>query len=282
MRIGYHVPVAGGLVKAARHAHAIGCECLQLFPRNARGWRSRVYTDKEVAAWQAERERFDLRPVVLHSNYLVNLASSNATLLAQSREVVADDLQRAQRLGASFVVTHSGHAVGEGVEVGLTRLAESLRTLLPSVPRGVRFLLENTAGGEGQLGGRWEHFAFLLEQVGHDPRLGVCFDTCHAHAAGYRLDSPRRVGEALRLFSAIVGLDRLAVIHLNDCQSECGGHRDRHEHIGKGTIGDAGLRALLVRRDLRDRCAILETPIREKEDDARNLAHVRELVGGRV
>ena len=131
---------------------------------------------------------------MLHSNYLVNLASPNRKLLALSRRVVADDFARVARLGAPFVVTHPGHGVGENVEAGLARLTKSVALLLPKVVPGVHFLLENTAGGEAQLGGQWEHFAFVLEQVDHDPRLGVCFDTCHAHAAGYRLDSPQRVG----------------------------------------------------------------------------------------
>lgn len=278
MRLGYHLSVAGGLVRAARRARDIGAECLQIFPRNARGWSSRVYPDREVAAFREERARHGLYPLVIHSNYLVNLASPDRKLLAVSRKVVADDLVRAGRLGATFVVTHPGHPVGEDVETGLARLAESVRLLLPSVPSGVRFLLENTAGGDAHLGGRWEHFAQVIEGVGGDARLAVCFDTCHAHAAGYRLDSPRHVGLTLRGFADVLGLDRLALIHLNDCRCEWGGHRDRHEHIGKGSIGDAGFRALLRRRDLRDRAAILETPIRKKEDDARNLAHVRELM----
>jgi len=281
MRIGYHVSVAGGLVRAARRAHDIGCECLQIFPRNSRGWKSRIYPEAEVAAFRAERDALDLHPLVIHSNYLVNLASPDRKLLALSRRVVADDLRRAGLLGAEFVVTHSGHAVGEDIEVGLKRLAESVRALLRRVPVGVRFLLENTAGGDRQLGGRWEHFAFVLERVDGDPRLGICFDTCHAHASGYRLDSPRRVGVALRLFNEMLGLDRLALVHLNDCKAPAGSHRDRHEHIGEGTIGDAGLRALLLRRGLRDRAAISETPIRKPGDDARNLAHVRELLARR-
>ena len=119
-------------------------------------------------------------------------------------------------LGAAFVVTHSGHAVGESVEVGLDRLVESVRGLLPQVPEGVQFLLENTAGGEEQLGGHWDHFAFVLARLNQDPRLGVCFDTCHAHAAGYRMDTPRQVATTLRSFDAALGLDRLALLHLND------------------------------------------------------------------
>jgi deoxyribonuclease-4 len=279
VRLGYHISVAGGLVKAAQRAVAIGCECLQIFARNARGWGSREYPATEVEAFRAALKERDLAPLVIHSNYLVNLASPSRELREKSRRAVADDLERAARLGAEFVVTHSGHTMGEGLGTGLKRLGRSVRALLRDAPTGVRFLLENSAGGEAHLGGRWEHFAQLLDQLDGDLRLGVCFDTCHAHAAGYRLDTPRRVGEAIRTFADTLDLDRLGMIHLNDSQGAAGEHRDRHEHLGKGTIGDAGLRAILRRRELRDRCAIMETPIRKQGDDLRNLRHARGLRG---
>ena len=279
MRLGYHVSVAGGLVKAAQRAEQIGCESLQIFARSARGWASRQYPEREVETFRAALRARDLAPLVIHSNYLVNLASANRTLREKSLRAVADDLQRAALLGAEFVVTHSGHAVGEDTATGLTRLAQSVRRLLREAPEGVRFLLENSAGGERQVGGRWEHFAHLLDLVDGDPRLGVCFDTCHAHAAGYPLDTPRRVGEAIRTFSGMLGLDRLAMIHLNDSKGAAGARRDRHEHLGEGTIGDAGLRAMLRRRELQDRCAIMETPIHAPDDDLRNMRHARELRG---
>ncbi len=279
VRLGYHISVAGGLVKAAERAEGIGCECLQIFARNARGWASRQYPAAEVEAFRAALRERDLRPLVIHSNYLVNLASPNRELRGKSLRAVADDLHRAGMLGAEFVVTHSGHTMGESIGTGLKRLARSVRTLLRGAPEGVRFLLENSAGGEAHLGGRWEHFAQVLDLLEGDPRLGVCFDTCHAHAAGYRLDTPRRVGEAIRAFADILGLERLGMIHLNDSKGAAGEHRDRHEHLGKGTIGNAGLRAILRRRELRDRCAIMETPIREPEDDLRNLRHAQRLRG---
>jgi deoxyribonuclease IV len=278
MRFGYHVMVGKGLVPAAHHAHEIGCDCLQIFARNARGWRSRDYPEAEVEQFRALRAEHGLVPLVIHSNYLVNLASPKEELRATSLRAVADDLARAERLGAAYVVTHAGHGMEGGLEGGMEQLIASTRTLLQEVPEGVSFLLENAANGR-HLCGTWEHFAQVLDAVDGDSRLGVCFDTCHAHAAGHRLDSPHHVGRTLRAFDAALGLDRLRLLHLNDSLGEAGAGRDRHEHLGKGTIGDAGLRALVRRRELRDRCAILETPIRDPEDDARNLAHVRELAG---
>lgn len=282
VRLGFHVPVSKGLVWAARHARRIRCECLQIFVRNARGWRGRTYPDEEVAGFRAALARDDLRPLVVHSCYLVNLASPRRELLAHSRRAVADDLLRAAALGARFVTAHTGYDMGAGREAGLRTLAESVRLLLSKAPAGVDLLLENAAGGEGHLGGRWEDFARLLDLLDGEPRLGFCFDTCHAHAAGYRLDGPRRAGEALREFDRVLGLDRLRLIHLNDSKGSPGGRLDRHEHLGKGTIGEAGLRAFLRRRELRDRCAILETPIVRPTDDARNLRYARELLSPRA
>jgi deoxyribonuclease IV len=279
MRLGYHIMVGKGLVPAARHACELGCECMQMFARNARGWRARQYPAAEVEAFRALLDEHHVAPLVIHANYLANLASPNRELRETSRRSVADDLQRAKLLGARFVVTHVGHPMGEGLEWGLRRLTASVRTLLRRMPPGVELLLENSAGGEEHLGGTWEQYAQLLDALDGDPRLGLCFDTCHAHAAGYRLDTPRRVGNTLRSFADVVGLDRLRLVHLNDSLLPAGSGRDRHEHIGQGTIGDAGLRALLRRAELKGRCAILETPIRHREDDARNLAHARELRG---
>ena len=279
MRIGFHVSVGKGLAPAARRAHAIGCECLQIFVRNARGWRARAYPDDEVDEFHRLLVEHGLAPVVVHSSYLVNLASPHAELLEKSRQTMADDMARAARLGSPMVSVHSGHYMGAGLERGLRTLAASVRWVLDRAPNGVDLLLENAAGQGHQLGSDWEEFARLLDELGGDGRVGICLDTCHAHAAGYRLDSARWVGRALRGFGAALGMERLRLIHLNDSRGPAGGKVDRHEHIGRGTIGDRGLRALLRRRDLQGICAILETPVDRANDDARNIRHVRRLIG---
>ena len=277
MRFGVHVPVGAGLVKGARRAESLGCDCLQIFARNSRGWRARTYAESEVAEFRALLDHRGLAPLVIHSCYLVNLASPEAELRARSLASVADDLARAALLGARFVVTHFGHHMREGREVGLRAVAKGVRFLLAEAPPGVQLLLENSAARGSELGGDWSDFADVFDLLDGDERTGVCFDTCHAHAAGYSLDSPRRVGLALRRFEAALGLSRLRLIHLNDSRSPAGSHIDRHQHIGRGTIGDAGLRSLIRRRELRDRSAILETPIDRPGDDRRNLRRVRKL-----
>jgi len=277
VRLGFHVPVSKGLVWAARHAREIGCECLQIFVRNARGWRGRAYPEKEIEAFGALLAEYRIAPLIVHSCYLVNLASSNAGLPAKSRAAVADEMRRAAMLGSVTVTTHTGRDMGADTTAAIQILAESVRLLIAEAPSGVELLLENSAR-RTQLGGDWEHFAQLLNELGGEPRLGVCVDTCHAHAAGYRLDSARWVARTLSEFDAVLGLDRLRLIHLNDSRGRAGGSWDRHAHIGAGTIGDAGFRSFLRRRGLQDRCAILETPIDHPDDDAKNIAHARELM----
>ncbi len=279
MRLGVHVPVAGGLLRAARRAQSLRCECLQIFTRNPRGWRARSLSQKEVAGFRALLDRRDIRPLVIHASYLVNLASPDRALWQRSLRALAADMERGARLGARFVVVHPGHHMGAGTPAGLRLVARAAKSLLRGAPDGIELLFENTAGRGTELGSEWQEFVRLLDLLDGDERVGVCFDTCHAHAAGQRLDSPRRVGRTIGGFKAALGLDRLRLIHLNDCRGAPGARRDLHEHIGRGTIGDDGLRAVLRRRELQDRCAILETPIDRPEDDRRNLTRARRLRG---
>jgi deoxyribonuclease-4 len=251
---------------------------MQVFVRNARGWRGRAYSEREIETLRALLAEYRIAPLIVHSCYLVNLASSNEALLAKSRAAVADDMRRAAMLGSATVTTHTGHDMGAGTAAGIRILAESVRLLVAEAPPGIELLLENSAR-RTQLGGDWEHFAQLLNELDGEPRLGICVDTCHAHAAGYRSDSARWVAGTLSGFDAALGLERLRLIHLNDSLGKAGGFRDRHAHIGTGTIGDVGFRSFLRRRGLRDKCAILETPIARPDDDARNIAHARELMG---
>ncbi len=282
MRVGVHVPVAGGLVRAARRARSIGCECVQVFVRNARGWRGRAYTEAEIEGFREVLAGRDISPVVVHSCYLVNLASPDQALWDQSLWSVADDMLRAAVLGGRFVVFHFGHHMGAGLNTGLRAVASAVRSLLSDAPLRLDLLLENSAGRGTEMGADWEEFAALLDLLDGDDRVGICFDTCHAHAAGYRLDGPRRVGRALRALDAAVGLSRLRLVHLNDCRAPAGSHVDHHGHIGRGTIGDVGFRALLRGRELRGRCAVLETPIERPGDDGRNLRRIKRLRQGRV
>ncbi len=309
LRLGLHIPVAGGLAKAARRARSLGCECIQIFARNPRGWRSRIYPEDEVAEFRSMLAKASISPLVIHSCYLVNLASADEDLRGRSVHSVADDMARAALLGGQFVATHFGHyglgTTGSSLppRLPLRTLASSIRSILADAPAGVQLLLENSAGRRGELGGEWDDFARLFDLLKGDERVGLCFDTCHAQAAGHRVDAARWIRRTLRELDAAVGISRLRLIHLNDSHGPAGSHIDRHQHIGRGTIGDAGFRAFLHRREFRvpqasacalpDRCvarqagaaatpaaslgAILETPIDKPGDDRRNLKEAKML-----
>lgn len=289
MRLGVHVPVGQGLVKAAAHARAIGCEAIQLFARNARGWRGRAYSAEELAAFRCalgpvatrgNRTRIPLTPLVVHSCYLVNLASPGQALREQSRRAVADDIARCAIMGGQFVVFHFGHHMGAGTNAGIKTVASGVRQLLQDMPPDIQLLAENSAARGTEMGGEWQEFAHFLDLLDGDERVGVCFDTCHAHAAGYRLDTPQHAGRTLRAVNEAIGLARVRLLHLNDCQAEAGSHVDHHEHIGKGRIGEAGFRSLLRRRELRHCAGILETPVDRPGDDRRNLKKAKALRDG--
>lgn len=273
-------------MRAARRAVRLKLDCLQVFARNPRGWRARAHPKEDVARFHAILQSRGIAPLVVHACYLVNLASPNRKLRERSVRAVADDMERADLLAGqvadlpcpSVVVVHAGHHMGAGVTAALRILARSVRSLLASSPPNVELLLENSAGRGTELGGEWQQFAQLLDLLGGDERVGVCFDTCHAHAAGHRMDTARQVARTLAGFRNALGLPRLRLVHLNDCRGAAGAHRDLHEHIGQGTIGDAGFRALLRRRELQGHCGILETPIERPSDDLRNVRHVRELM----
>ncbi len=245
--------------------------------RNARGWRGRSYATAEVEGFRDTLAAHDISPIVIHSCYLVNLASPDRALREQSLRSVADDMVRAALLGGRFVVFHFGHHMGAGMNRGLRTVASAVRSLLSGGPPEVELLLENSAGRGTEMGAQWGEFAALLDLLDGDERVGLCFDTCHAHAAGHRLDGPRRVGRVLRAVGAAVPLSRLQLVHMNDCRGPAGSHVDHHQHIGRGTIGDVGFRSLLRRRELRGRCAVLETPIERPGDDRRNLRRIKRL-----
>ena len=280
VRVGIHVSVGGGLVKAARRAQSLGCECAQIFVRNSRGWRGRSYTPAEREDFRAALAAGTISPLVIHSCYLVNLASPDAVLWDRSLRSVADDAERAAMLGGQFVVFHFGHHMGVGEAAGLRNIVRALKSILANAPDTIELLLENSAGRGTEMGAEWDEFAQLFDMLGGDERVGACFDTCHAHAAGHRLDGPVRVGRALRAADEAIGLPRLRLLHCNDSRAPAGSRIDHHQHIGRGTIGDVGFRALLRRQELRGRCAILETPIDRPGDDVRNIKRIKRLRAG--
>ena len=280
MPLGAHLPTSKGFSHALKHAQALGCDCLQIFSKSPRQWNANPLDLDKAAQFRDEWKASGFFPLVAHDSYLINLAAPDETVLEKSIAAMIDEVERADLLGCDFLVTHCGahlqKGCASGVDDGLAQLAQSLARVLDATPNArVRILLENTAAQGTCLGGPFEHLRRVLDAV-VSPRLGVCFDTCHAHAASHDLSSPEKVGLALSDFDRIVGLDKLCVVHLNDSKGAAGKHLDRHEHIGEGTIGRDGMRAIVNHPQLCEKPFILETPEVETMIEE-NLMTVREL-----
>jgi len=278
-RLGNHVSVAGGVEHAPERAHELGCEALQIFSASPRQWRAPEISAAAGRLFAARRRQWKLRPVVIHDNYLINLAGADATLQTRSREAFRGELRRAAALGAEFLVMHPGSAGGGGHAAAIARLAAAIRACAQGMRWGrLRLLIENTAGGAARLGGTFAEVAAILEALRGLP-VGACIDTCHCFASGYDLTDPAGYEATIQELRATVGLRRVYVVHANDSKGKLGSHLDRHQHIGRGYLGDETFRRLLHDPRLKHAAFILETPIDRPGDDRRNLDRLKSLRG---
>jgi deoxyribonuclease-4 len=283
VRLGAHISIAGGVDKAPLRGKQVGCDTIQIFTKSNRQWRAKQLTDREVKTFKANLAATGIGPVVAHDCYLVNLAAPRKAVWKQSVAAFRVELERAERLGIPFLVTHPGSHAGAGEIEGVRRVAEAVNELHSSLPRAlVRILLETTAGQGSSLGSRFEQLAAILAKIDQAARVGICLDTCHVFAAGYNIRTPDGYQRTLRELDACLGLERLEAIHLNDSKGCLGCLVDRHEHIGEGRLGLAPFRRLVNDPRLHRVPMILETP---KDNDyitadRRNLARLRRLLNG--
>jgi len=275
MRLGAHVSIAGGLGRVWARADADRCEAIQIFTQSGRGWASRVRDAGEIREFAAEVRRREL-PVMAHDSYLINLAAADRATAARSSEAFHREIDRCEALGVGFLVFHPGAHVGDGLEVGLPRVAAALRAALDaSAGYRVSILVEITAGQGTCIGARFAEVRWILDEVGDSARTGVCFDTCHAYAAGYDLRD--RYDEVWREFDTVLGRERLRAFHLNDSRRELGARVDRHAPIGAGALGRGFFRRLVRDARFAGVPAVLELP---PTAVARGLASLRRWRGG--
>ena len=281
--------IAGGLPRAVDRAAASRCEALQIFTKSAGQWRARPLPPDEIGRFRRRVDETGIRPVVAHNSYLINLAAAAPALREQSIAALGEELDRAEILGLDALVMHPGSYTTGSERGGLQLIAGALAALLAERPHArTKVLLEHTAGQGTNLGHRFEHLAAILEYLDGSPRVGVCLDTCHLLTAGYDLCTEAGYVDTFRAFDRIVGLDRIAVFHLNDSKKPCGSRVDRHEHIGKGCLGLEPFRRLLNDPRFSGLPMLLETPkletpaSRRRSDvdpwDARNLRTLRKLI----
>lgn len=274
MRIGAHVSAAGGITNAIDRARAIGGNCLQIFISPPQGWRKTEIADETAAAFKAGMEAYHLGPVFIHALYLVNLATANPELREKSIDALAHALTTADRIGAQGVIYHTGSATTRQDDV-MDDVVSAMREILNRAPGKSQLIIETAAGTT--IGAQFRDVALMRERAGSD-RVKVCFDTCHAFAAGHDVRTPASIKAMLKTFDATIGLKHLVVVHANDSKFGLGEGRDRHENIGEGHIGIEAFRALLHAEPLRKLPWVLEVPgFDDKGPDAKNIAILQRL-----
>jgi deoxyribonuclease-4 len=277
VKFGFHVSIKDGIDLAVDRAKELSCDCFQLFTRNPRGWKISKLDDGEITRFREKLSESGLGPPVTHMPYLPNLASPVKTIWKLSVKALQAELDRCRRLGIPYIVTHLGSHMGKGMEAGFRQLIGAINKSFDANPGETMVLLEIMAGQKNSMGSRFEDIRRILEGIHERSRAGVCFDTCHAYAAGYDLRSENGIKQTLKQFDEIVGFKNLKVIHINDSAGSIGSGKDRHEHLGKGYIGDKGFRIFLHQPEVRSVPMILETPFENPGDDLKNLAKVRRL-----
>jgi deoxyribonuclease-4 len=276
VKVGVHVSIAGSIDLAVDRAVDAGCDVFQMFSRNPRGWSSKPLSDEDCDLFAKKIATTGLAPVD-HMPYLPNLASPKDEIWQKSVQTLGAELERCGRLGIPYLVTHLGHHLGDGIAGGRLRVIKAVDTALTGSEAPVTLLLENTAGEKNSVGSSFEHIRAIIDGLAEPSRVGVCFDTCHAFAAGYELRNDDGLRRTLSELDAHLGLGRLHVIHLNDSKGDLGSGLDRHEHIGMGFIGNEGFRRILANPVFSGLPLICETPVDERRDDQGNIAKVREL-----
>jgi deoxyribonuclease IV len=280
MRVGVHTSIAGAVENAAHHARKIGCDTFQMFSANPRGWRTLDPTPDDCGRFRAERAKYKLTPVVIHDNYLINLASADTVIRGKSIQAFRKELERALELGADYLVTHPGSAKGSTAQQAVLTCIESLKQAAKGMKLdGLTILIENTAGQGEVIGKSFDEVAAIVKGAAKELPVGVCIDTAHTFAAGYPIHTREGLDTTIKDLDAIVGIQWVKVIHANDSKTDFGSHADRHEHIGRGKIGREAFGRIVRHPKLRSLPFICETPIDRPGDDKRNLRMMRKLAG---
>ena len=278
MRIGVHVSIAGKIDESIDRAVSLGCETIQIFSRNPRGWAVKPFTKEEVAEFRKKRKANDIWPILVHIPYLSNLATPDDKLWKISIASYIKDIKRTDVLGAEFFITHLGAHTGSGEKAGIKRFCDGMKTVIKEAKPKTTILLETCAGQGTTLGHSFEHIALIIKKI-KSKKIGVCWDTCHLYAAGYDIATAKGLNKTVKDFERIVGLKYLKAIHLNDAKKPLGSHVDRHEHIGKGEIGELGMKRILRHPKLKNLPFVLEAPKEGPNDDKINIRSTKRLAG---
>jgi deoxyribonuclease-4 len=278
MRFGFHISIAGGFTKLIERAKARDCETIQFFSRNPRGWKYSPLDEKEVNEFRSSIKSNDLSPIFLHMPYLPNIASLKSKFYSRSVDSIAEDLKRAEQLGAQYLIIHIGHRLESSEDEAIEAVSRGINEAFERVRNSIILLMENTAGQGTEIGYKFEQIKKIIDQVKENQRMGVCLDTAHSFEAGYDLSKKEGIERTFDTFNQTIGLKRLHLLHLNDSKTPLGSRKDRHWHIGEGYIGLDGFRNLVNHPLLRHLPGIMETPRKDTVEDLKNIRVIRSLV----
>jgi len=278
VQIGAHVSISGSIANAITNASERECSAFQVFTSNPRGWHAKDLTDDGITNYKntLSQSNIDRFATVAHMPYLPNLSSPEITVYEKSIHTMIREVERCDKLGIPYLVTHLGSHKGTGEDKGIQRLVSAL-TEVAKTNKDVTILLENTAGQKNSVGSDFTQLAEIFFGLKPASRFGICIDTCHAFAAGYDLRNEKNVKDVFEKFDSEIGLKHIKIIHLNDSKGELGCHLDRHEHIGLGHIGEAGLSQVVKLANKNKIPIILETPIDERRTDFENIRKAKDL-----
>lgn len=276
---GCHVSIAGGIDKSISRAEELSLGAMQIFSKNASRWQSPPLDIEVVERFKQARNQSAVGYIAVHDSYLINLANPEPSNWIRSVDAFVDEMERCKTLGIQDLVMHPGAHLGSGESAGIRQIITALDQATDRAGTDVRILLETTAGQGSSLGWCFKHLAEIICGCRHE-NLAVCFDSCHVFAAGYDMRSKEDITTLLETFDSQIGLENLALFHINDSKKGCGSRVDRHQHIGQGEIGEAGFEALLADPRLKDIPKIIETPSGpDHRDDLQNLALIRQFSG---
>ena len=280
MLLGAHMSIAGGVDKAIERGMSLSCTTIQLFTKNSNQWKGKPVTGEEAGRFKALRKKSDIRQVIAHDSYLINLASGDPELREKSIDALISEMERCRILEIPYIIAHPGAHTGIGEDEGIKNIIISLDIICAETDGwGVDIALETTAGQGTNIGYGFEHLSRIISGVKHNHRIKTCIDTCHIFAAGYDIRTPEGYEKVIETFNRLVGLDRLVCIHLNDSKKGLGSRVDRHEHIGKGFIGKESFRLIINDRRFNNISRIIETPKGpDMREDKINLKFLRKLI----
>jgi deoxyribonuclease-4 len=275
------------MVRAVERSVEVGATAIQVFSDNPTAWRRRAAPPAELPAFRAGLARNDIAPLAVHGPYLLNLAGPDQQIWERSIVTLAQEMRMGAAYGAAFVNIHLGSHRGAGLDFGIERIGIAVSRALadaPSDPAGPLLVLENSAGGGDGIGGTAEELAAVLDAIAaraaDASRIAFCLDTAHAWGAGYELSRPDETDRLLDRLDALLGRQRIVLVHFNDSRAGLGSHADRHEHVGAGRIGESGMGHILRHERLAEVPFILETPGMDEGMDAVNMDRVRALLSG--